>query len=151
TIGITGGADFSFNGSSLGVDFEKGGVQITGGKLSSLDVSVDSGLHLFGLTLTTTGLAPGYDQTTSEFSIFGSISLSSGDQKLNSKDARTDKIFNGVSATLGDETSPGLVIEDGSLKTLDVDVNGSVNFFGFTASVKDLKVKYDKVASAVYV
>ncbi|MBI1314126.1 hypothetical protein GC176_22760 [bacterium] len=50
------------------------------------------------------------------------------------------QVLKELTVTLGDENMSGIVIDSGSLKSMDFTINGDINLFKMTASPKDLRV-----------
>ena len=102
------------------------GLVIENGTVKQVNVGVSGSFVLFGLTITpggTDGNNPftfNYDANTSEYEIFGDISVTSPDQTIN------------LTADLGTQSQPGLVILNGTVTQVNIDVSGSFSLFGVT-------------------
>jgi hypothetical protein len=165
TFTMTGGADFDLeeddaNGmaqNDVSVEFggtaggnSTAGMVIVNGDLTRLDMTVNASFNLFGLTLSATGLVVEYqDDPTNDvdqFVMYGGLALSSASQPF---DGTSGQVFDGVTATLGDKSSPGLVVTDGSVEDVNVTVNGSFNLFSLTVAPDNLNVTYTRSLSTV--
>ena len=110
----------------------QGGLVTENGSFYSLDASVTGSFNLAGIEITATGLGIDYianqDGSSTEFAMYGSVSIASS--------------FLNFSTTLGTQQSPGLVISDGKLQTLDISVTGGFSLFGFQVQANGLTIQY---------
>jgi hypothetical protein len=135
-ISISGGADFALKGNTVSVALGDGtspGLVIQDGQLSSLTASVTADIHLFGMTLHSKDLTVGYVKALDQVTVYGDLSFSAGDGRM----------FKGIAASLGTASSPGLVIQNGDLTSLDVTLNGGFQLAGFALTANNLEVRYD--------
>ena len=141
-----GGGSFSMSGTagvtiggvnSLTVTIGAGGnpgLVIDDGSLSSLDATINSNFELDGLTFNATGLT--FDYLASGggmFTISGTAGVTIGR-------------VNNLSATFGASGSPGLVINNGSLSSLDMTINSNFEVGGVTIDAKrpQLQLRFDE-------
>lgn len=125
-----GGVDFS---AQLGdAQNNTQGLVLQGGKLASLTGSVIGHVKVLGLDIQANNLGVSYNPSTSTVAVFGGLSLTVG----------SGDMVNGISATLGDSSKPGLQIVSGTVQSIDVTVNGNFSILGVTVAPKNLEVKY---------
>jgi hypothetical protein len=136
SIAITGGAHFKYNDSEIKVTFggdaNSQGLVIQSGSLSTLDMAIDGELDVLGVKLTADGLTMDYVSSPEEFKFYGSVTVSSDDNSLDT-----------ITADLGTECEPGLVIDGTAVKSLTIGIDGSFQLFGLTIAPKDLHVNWD--------
>ncbi len=104
------------------------GLVIQNGSVVSADMSVSGGFTIDGLTFTANDIEVQYTAGTDTIDISGGASISLGD--------------NSVDVTVGTSASPGIVIQNGSLQSLDVTVDGNVTLFGVSLTADDLEIQY---------
>src|SRR5205085_2413897 len=78
TFTMTGDASFTLAGNTVSVDFGGGttqGLVITQGSLVSLDMTVEGGFSVGGLSFTSSGLTVTYAASTSTFTMTGDASF----------------------------------------------------------------------------
>jgi hypothetical protein len=106
------------------------GLEITDGALVSLNASVTGTFSVANLDITAVGLGINYDASTTDLSLFGSISVTVAG--------------NTVSVDLGTADAPGLVIVGGELKSLEATVTTpEISIAGFSFQVDELNFTYD--------
>ena len=139
TFTLAGSAGASVSGiGNLTVTFGHGsnsGLVITNGSLVSLDMTVDSDIEVSGVTIKTTGLEFTYVASTSAFSLLGQAEID------------VNKVGN-LSATFGHGASPGLVISNGVLASLDMTVDSNINVGGVSFTTTGLEFTYVKSTAA---
>jgi hypothetical protein len=132
TFQLTGTAFVTVNNiDNLSVNFANQGLVISNGNLVSLDVSVTSSFKVGKVTFGTQGLEFSYVASTDTYQLTGTAFVMVG----------------GIQGTNGDQlsvtfVSPGLVISNGSLVSLDVSVTSSFKVGKVTFGTKDLEFSY---------
>jgi hypothetical protein len=139
-LSITGfsGATFGSSGANnvavtLGDDTHPG-ILIQHGVLQSFDMAVSGQFTLHGITFTAQSLEAQYQAASSANHNVESIDISGG--------AGLSLGGSSVSVTLGDHAHPGIVIDNGSLYSLDATVTGNLNLFGVSLQSNDLEIQY---------
>ncbi|MEP3479958.1 MAG: choice-of-anchor Q domain-containing protein [Fuerstiella sp.] len=141
---ITGEADFAFQAASGPVNIKINlghggtpGLVIKDGQVQSVQASISASFKLFGLEVDVQNAGVSYDRAKQEYGFFGSVALSTpakGGQRF----------LDNFSVTLGAPDTPGLVIKNGELEHLDIELNGSINLFGINATPESLRVVYTR-------
>lgn len=141
---ISGDAKFSFMSAGANAeatiklgDQNTPGLVIKDGVVESFKASVTGSLDLMKLSIQATNLTVVYNKMNSQFSIYGDVTVSTQSQS-------GIKVLDNLNVKLGNEKSPGIVIEGGSLKQFDFAITGDINLFKMTASPKDLRVRYSR-------
>ncbi|MCG8372796.1 MAG: hypothetical protein MI700_04655 [Balneolales bacterium] len=124
---ITAGFDGNTIAGSLG-DATTPGFVITSGALSSLNIGVTGDFSLESLTVSPDALTFQWDAASSHFEIFGSASISFSS--------------NTADIGLGDDSTPGLVIESGSITSLNMSLTTDFSIDGLTISPDNLTLAY---------
>ena len=131
---VSGGLDVNFEGNAIAVNLGfannpiSPGIVVTEGTLETFNATINGDLHLFGADLTTNGngLNFSYDAAQDQFEMFGGLTLNlpgvAGKQTS-------------ISAQMGTSDDPGLIIQDGNLKQLNMGVSGQFNVGGLTVAV----------------
>ncbi len=127
SLGTTTSVTVDLGGETLDGKTSTAGLVIENGVLEKLDAAVTSNFDLLGVDFQTNSLGFEY-QSDGNFAIYGGVSLSSS--------------FLNFSTTLGTEHSPGLVIDGGSLQSLDISVSGGFSLFGFQVQANGLSIQY---------
>ena len=129
-LGVQGSA--TFTQSSLGtLNVQMGtmpagsdagvvGLMLSGGQVSSLDMTVNSNITTGGLTFNTTGLHFVYAAQSSTFTLTGSSSFGFNSQTIG-------VTFGGSDSYFGSAPTAGLVITNGNLSSLDMIVTSSIS------------------------
>lgn len=141
---ITGEADFAFQAASGPVNIKINlghggtpGLVIKDGQVQSVQASLSADFKLFGLEVDVQNAGFSYDRAKQEYGFFGTVALSTP--------ARGGQRFlDNFSVTLGAPDTPGLVIKNGELEHLDIELNGSINLFGINATPENLRVVYTR-------
>ncbi len=144
-LSLTGAATFRFTTSTgpLTIQINLGGQNTPGlvirdAQIVSLQASVTTAFKLFGIDVNVRNLGVKYNADRQEFGLFGTITLSTP-----AKGGK--RIFDNFAVTLGaGADSPGLVIKNGELERLDVQLNGTINLYGVTATPDRLRLVYDR-------
>ncbi|MDB5339015.1 MAG: outer rane adhesin like protein, partial [Planctomycetaceae bacterium] len=139
TFTLAGTAGFAISGidDSLSVTFGHGstpGLVITNGSLVSLDVTVNATFHVAKVTVTATNLEFTYNASTSTFTLAGTAGFT------------ISGVDDSLSVTFGEAGSPGLVVTDGKLVSLDVTVNAQFHLKKVTITATDLRFTYVAVS-----
>jgi pimeloyl-ACP methyl ester carboxylesterase len=137
-VAITGGATFAVAGSTISVSFgggDTGGLVLVNGQLQSLTMTVTADIDLKGLNFGARDLTIGYDRLAGRFVMSGDLFLSTGG---------ASPTLNRLTASLGNASSPGLVIVNGELESMNIAVSGSFNLFGVTLTAESLSVQYSR-------
>jgi len=133
-VSITGVAGFSLSaGDQACVAFSSpGGMVFTGGSLSAINATLNGCLALSGLTATVANATIAYQAATgnapSSLGLSGSLALGFGSQAANDQN-------NIVVALNRVGNTPGLLIQNGALESLDASFSGNISLFGCTLSV----------------
>ena len=132
-LDVQGNLSFSdFSGLTLGVGgsnyvaLTSSGVSLTG---LSVTLPGPTSFTEAGLTFTATDLQVTYAASNNEFELSGSATLAAAD--------------NTIDLTLGSPSAPGLVIQNGSLESLDATVTGSFAYSDLTITAQDLTINAD--------
>jgi hypothetical protein len=141
-LNISGKARFTFTAGKGSVDMtvtmgtpKDPGLVISDGSVQSLKVTVDGSFELLKLSIAAESLTLVYQKESNEFAIFGSVKISTAAQG-------GIQVIKDLAVTLGSEEKPGIKIADGSLRALDITINGEINLFKMTATPKDLHIAY---------
>ncbi|RLS85826.1 MAG: hypothetical protein DWI07_00145, partial [Planctomycetota bacterium] len=105
------------------------GLVITGGSLTSLDMTVNTNITAGGLTFKASNLTFAYDSASNFFAMKGTSTVSVPSVGT-------------LSVTFGNATNYGLVVTNGSLTSLDMTVNSNLNIGSLAITTKNLNFKY---------
>ncbi|QVL33844.1 DUF4214 domain-containing protein [Telmatocola sphagniphila] len=152
TITIDGTANATFKAASqtIKVELQLGegttpGIVLQNGQLQSLEASITSDFSLFGVKVHIKDAGVEYDSTNSSFGIFGTVILTTAPKGGHS-------VLNNFGVSLGSgPDDPGIEIVDGSLQSLDIELDGSIDLDGVTATSKGLTLQYDSAASTLQI
>lgn len=158
TFTMTGETDFAISGSTITVTFggttSEGtttkGMVITNGNLVSLDMAVNGSFTIFAVTLKEKDLTISYEATGTKFEMSGALTFSTTSQAVDGSGTK-GQVFDSVTASLGTDSDPGLIITNGTLTTLDVTINGSFSLFGLSVSPKDFTIDYQSSDSTLQI
>jgi hypothetical protein len=128
TIASLGSISFGFGCSTTGGSATKGLV-ISGGNLTSLDMSVTSSLSVGGLSFSTNNLKFLYNASPSYFAMRGLASV-------------TVPSVGSLSVGFGSGTTNGLVVTNGSFTSLDMSVNSNLNIGSLNITTQNLNFNY---------
>jgi hypothetical protein len=95
------------------------GLVLSAGKVSALDMTLDSNITTGGLTFSTVGMRMVYDEPNGKYSLSGTSSFN-----YNSKIISVN--FGGADPYFGNTPTAGLVITGGDLKAVDMIVTSSI-------------------------
>jgi VCBS repeat-containing protein len=116
--------------AKLSVNFSETGLVINNGVFSSIDVTVDGEFEVKRVKITGEDLHFKYSEDTKQFSMSGTAGV-----EISGLDAE-------ISVTFGSDDSPGIVITDGALDSLDMAVTGEVKVSKVTIKADALRVTY---------
>ncbi|MFM7592942.1 MAG: hypothetical protein ACKO85_14235, partial [Isosphaeraceae bacterium] len=126
-----GSANVAFGSVASGNSPGSTGMVISGGSVSSFDMTLSSNLNVGSVNLGVTGLRMTHNVTTSNFTLTGNATLSQS--KIGT-----------VSVILGCSTaSPattGLILTNGSLSSLDMTVNSNISVACTTFTTTGLRI-----------
>lgn len=122
-FGIFGDVSIAFQGNTI--DMQMGDeaspgllFSTTNGELENLNLTTSNTLQLFALNLNTTGLTFQYNKANDLFEMYGSVAaVLKGDS---------------LKMEMGDETHPGLLFQNGTLKSLNFSIEEDMKLFGLT-------------------
>ena len=97
------------------------------GALDELDAAITTDITLGGLEIKADGLGIMY-QSDGSFVVFGGASFTFDDHT--------------IGLTLGGNSSPGLVITNGTLTSLEASITGDINLLGITIQAQQLGINY---------
>lgn len=120
---------------SIAATFGSSGLVITGGHLTSLDMTVNSTFMAGNMKFTTKSLEFIYTSANQLFTLTGTASV-----QMPSMDAA-------ASVTFGSATDPGLVVQNGKLKDFDIAVTSGFKTGGVQFTTKNLTITYTSVGS----
>ncbi len=107
------------------------GLTLVNGQLDEFNLGVTANFTLFGLSCDVQNLTFQYEDEngSTDYVLYGDLSLSvSG---------------NDISATMGDAASPGLVIDNGVVNSINMSISGSFQLFGFGFNITDASCIYN--------
>ena len=126
-------------GRSVAAGVFSPGLKIASGSLQTLAMTINTNIMIGPVTFMTNGLAFTYDPVGSQFSLAGSVGVQvSG--------------IAGLSVTFGKSVgpnsfTPGLIISNGSLQTLDMTINSNITIGNFGFMTTGLAFTYNPVGS----
>ena len=135
-IQISGSGSLKLLQQTVAVTFgtaQQPGIVIQNGTLSSFDLALGtkSSFSAAGITITPQSLHASYTQNTGTLAISGNAAISVG------------SLLKNVTLDLGGDSTPGLVIQNGSLQSLDGSITAaSIAIAGLTFSNVSLAVDY---------
>lgn len=130
---LYGGATISFDGNDIDLvlgDEDDPGIVIENGSLQSINASITADFEIFDLGFSPDGLTFVYNSDDDLYEFYGSASVS----------------FDGntIDIGLGDDQTPGIEIQGGSLQSLDISISADFDVDDVTISPDDLTFVYDK-------
>ena len=128
---IYGGLTVMASGQSIAATLgtaAQPGLVIQNGTITGVNMSVTANLNLFGLTLAPTNLTFVYDAANSQYEIYGALTVSVSGQT--------------VTANLGTQALPGLVIKNGAITNVNMGVSSDLNISGLKIHAVNLGVIY---------
>ena len=136
TLSLYGMASATFDGESITVGFgdsDNPGLVITNGTLTSVSLSITSAFTLRSLSITPDNLGFSWTSGTSSFSMYGSLTTTIGSDAIN--------------ASLGDISDPGLVVDNGSITSINMSISTDFSINGLTITPTNLSFQYDEANS----
>ncbi len=127
-----GAASISFSGHTASVglgDDSTPGLVIESGTITALNMSLTTDFSVDGLAISPDNLTLVYSSADNQYEADGNISLT--------LDGNT------VNGTLGDDTNPGFVIQNGNLTNFDISVTGNIDLKGLSFTTDALTFIYD--------
>ncbi len=123
-------------GVTLGVE-GRNGLVIENGQLKELTARVNADFKVASLEVKVKNLTIGYNADRSEFGMYGAVALSTAPQGGR-------RVLDNFGVTLGEGSfrAPGILIQDGSLKTLDVRIDGAITISKLTLTSRSLRIRY---------
>lgn len=141
---ITGAATMAVNTTTgpvnIAINLGDGGTPglvIKEGIVETIQASVSADFTLFGLEIDVQSAGFSYNRAKQEYGFFGTVAISTPDKG-------GQRMLNNFSVTLGAPSSPGMVIRNGELEYLSVELNGSINLFGINATPENLRITYHR-------
>ena len=105
------------------------GLLIQNGAITSVNMGVTGRFNLFGLSIQPTNLTVTYDSKSSQYDLYGSLSVTTSNQS--------------IAASLGTAQQPGLLIKSGSIKSVNLGLTADMHLFGVTIAANGLTFVYD--------
>ena len=131
SFNLHGSAELDAAGMKLGIDL--GAVELEHGQLTHLDAAVDGKFQVMGITVEANHLGVDYDPADDKVSVYGGAFVSS-----------PGGVLGHVGAALGtDADNPGLVIWQGKVQDVDIDIDGTIKVGAMSLQAKDLTLRYD--------
>lgn len=129
---IYGGATISFDGDSIEIvlgDEDAPGLIIQNGSLQQMIASITADFTISDLGFAPNGLTFVYDATDALYALYGDATIS----------------FDGndIGLVLGDEDDPGIVIENGSLSSINASISADFEIFDLGFTPEDLTFVYN--------
>ncbi|MDB5334719.1 MAG: hlyA 4, partial [Planctomycetaceae bacterium] len=122
------------------------GLVVTNGALANLDMTVNSAITIAGVKITASDLEFVYTASTSTFAMTGTASVSVGSTTTTTNDDLALSVTFGHdirnAAGVITSTTPGLVVTNGALTSLDMTVNASITVAGVKITASDLEFIY---------
>ncbi|MFM7592943.1 MAG: hypothetical protein ACKO85_14240, partial [Isosphaeraceae bacterium] len=124
---VSGFGNLSLNLGNSSVSSQ--GLVVTNGSLTNLDAAASINASLAGSNFSANNLKLNYNSTTTQFSLFGNALLSFGSS-------------NNMTLVLGNQTSPGVQVANGSLASLNATSIVSTRFAGANFTSNGLTLNY---------
>jgi hypothetical protein len=115
---------------NLNVNFSNTGLVISNGVFSSLDVTVNGAFAVKGVQIAATNLHFQFSESTQQFSMSGTASVTIGGFDTS------------LSVTFGNQATPGLVVTNGELISLDMTVNSQFKVSKVAINATNLELTY---------
>jgi hypothetical protein len=131
---IHGGLQLEFNFNTISATLDDGmggpGLVIVGGHLTQFHAIFNADIHLFGATIDARNLtfqySADYGRGQSQFEMYGDLSLTIPTRK---------KADATITAHLGTQADPGLILQDGTLTQINMGLSGGFDVYGFHIDV----------------
>ena len=129
---------FGYTTTTNGVSTTTPGLVVKNGSLVNLDMTINTQIGVGEVSFNTVGLEFTYAQSSQTYTLTGSAGISIGGTT-------------GLTATFGHTKSdgtrtPGLVIKQGNLESLDLTVNASFSVSSISFGVQDLEITYQNTS-----
>jgi hypothetical protein len=140
---IQGGLQLEFNGNTIAATLDDGmggpGILIENGQLTQFNAVFNSDIHLFGATIDATNLTFQYSADNghgqSQFEMYGDLSLTV---------PTTNQADTTITAHLGTQADPGLVLQNGTLTQINMGLSGAFDVFGFRITAAGANLEWQK-------
>ncbi|MCE7993066.1 MAG: hypothetical protein HEP71_13850 [Roseivirga sp.] len=130
-----GGADVSFDSEMMTIglgDADAPGIEISGGTVEKVNLSVSADFNIKDLSFSPDGLTFQWDKSTDFFEIYGAATVSF--------DSETLKV------SLGDENDPGIELMSGVVEHINMGITASFDMKGMGFTADGLTFEWDKAA-----
>lgn len=137
-VGIYGTYTVTFDGEAVSAvlgEAESPGFVLDNGVVSAIIIDVPDPISLKGLPISPTDVGMAWSGTDDAFALWGSATISIDGSAWD--------------VTMGDEASPGVTIDSGTLTALNMTVSGQLDLDGFSATAQDLSVAWDAAGNDV--
>lgn len=127
-----GDVSLSLDGNTLNGtlgDEDDPGFVVESGSLTSFNIAVSGNFDLKAITIEPDGLTFQYDSGSDHFEMYGA--------------ATTTIDANSIDISLGDGDTPGIVVDEGSLTSINFGITADFDMKGITISPTDLTLQYD--------
>jgi hypothetical protein len=141
---VINGISVTFGHQVAGGTFTPG-LSINSGMLQSLDMTINSNLSIDTVTFMTNQLEFNYNASTNRFSISGSVGVSI-QSIVGLSVTFGHAVTNSQGATIS--FTPGLVIQNGALKSMDMTINANITIGSFQFATRNLEFMYSTSPSA---
>src|SRR5262249_40018238 len=94
------------------------------GSLKKINIGLSGNFPIWGLTVATKALTFEYDLNNNQFRMYGSLTVSVSGTT--------------ITATMGDVSNPGLVVDDSGIRQVNMALSGSFSLFGLGIQIPDL-------------
>ena len=116
--------------ATFGTGADNAGLVVDNGASTQVKIDLSGTFKVFGLTFTEKDLTFEYVAASSHYVLYGSAEVKTSEGGLD----ETISFF--------DATTPGLVIDNGTITQVKVDLSGTFKVFGLTITEKDLTFEY---------
>src|SRR5262249_23583969 len=134
---IAGGLQLEFSDNFILADFGSSsapGIIIADGQLTQLSGTVSGTIELAKATISSQGLTVCYNRDQDQFEMYGGLAVQ----------VPTGGTTQSLSAQMGSASAPGLVIVDGSLTQLNLQLSGGFDIYGLKVTVTDAGVEWQR-------
>ena len=132
---IFGSASIAFDSNTIDIvlgDDSDPGIEISSGSLQQLSASITADFTINDLDFSSNGLTFQYDASASHYELFGDASVSFDSNTLD--------------VGLGNDSEPGIVIDGGTLESLNLSVSADFDLAGLTITPEDLTFIYNETS-----
>ncbi|WP_152286042.1 hypothetical protein [Flavicella marina] len=124
---ISGAVEISFDDEVINTDLE---LSVSNRVIESLLFDINNDFQFKDLTISPDTFGFEWDKTNQQFEMFGTI-----DSSIESND---------ISLSLGDADSPGIIIQNGIVESIDMRVTSNFDLYDLTLNPNDLTFSYNK-------